>query len=312
MKIVAFEVEEKDRDFFLTHLNGLHISITNDPLSKQNVESYADAEIIVVRSYSSCSRETISLFPHLKLIVTRTTGTDHIDLSYCKERGITVCNVPGYGQYTVAEHTYALLLAISRNIIPSVEAKGRDFSVSEIMGFELFEKTFGVIGVGSIGGAVIKIGNAFGMEMIAHTKDHNEELAREIGYSNVTLDELYAQSDIISLHVPYTPDTHHLINASAIAKMKKGVVIINTARGAVIDTKALIEGLRFGKIKAAGLDVLEHERDFTSLECELFSMPNVIITPHNGFNSVEALHRILVITIGNIRNFIAGTPQNMV
>ena len=255
----------------------------------------------------------LSQLPNLKMIATRTTGIDHIDLSYCKERGIAVCNVPGYGQYTVAEHTFALLLAIARNIVQStLLAKDRDFAISEIMGFELYDKTIGVIGVGSIGKAVIKIANAFGMHVIAHTKDVSYDEAKNLGYEHVSMDTLFNKADIITLHVPYTPETHYLINADAIAKMKEGVVIINTARGGIIDTSALLQGLTSGKIKAAGLDVLEHERDFTQKEHQLFEMKNVIITPHNAFNSVEALQRILSITVDNITAFVNGKPQNVI
>lgn len=313
MKLVAFEVEEKDKSFLLQKLSADHPLITDKKLTVEDVSDYKDAEIITVRSFSTVSKEVLALLPNLKMIATRTTGTDHIDLAYCKEHGIVVSNVPGYGQYTVAEHTFALLLAISRNIIQSsLKAKDQDFAVSEIMGFELYDKTLGVIGVGSIGRAVIKIANAFGMHVIAHTKDASEEDAKQLGYTNVSLETLFEHSDIITLHVPYTPETHYLINTDVIKKMKDGVVLINTARGAVVDTNALLQGLQSKKIQAAGLDVLEHERDFTPEEHELFAMPNVIITPHNAFNSIEALQRILNITVENITEFINGRPQNVV
>lgn len=313
MKLVAFEVEEKDKSFLLQKLSADHPLITDKKLTVEDVSDYKDAEIITVRSFSTVSKEVLALLPNLKMIATRTTGTDHIDLAYCKEHGIVVSNVPGYGQYTVAEHTFALLLAISRNIIQSsLKAKDQDFAVSEIMGFELYDKTLGVIGVGSIGRAVIKIANAFGMHVIAHTKDASEEDTKQLGYTNVSLETLFEHSDIITLHVPYTPETHYLINTDVIKKMKDGVVLINTARGAVVDTSALLQGLQSKKIQAAGLDVLEHERDFTPEEHELFAMPNVIITPHNAFNSIEALQRILNITVENITEFINGRPQNVV
>lgn len=313
MKLVAFEVEKKDKEFLSQKLSTFNTVITNAKLTLDNASEFQDAELISVRSFSSVSKDVLSYLPALKMVATRTTGVDHIDLAYCKERGIAVCNVPGYGQYTVAEHTFALLLAISRNIIQStMMTKDRDFAVSEIMGFELYDKKLGVIGVGSIGRAVIKIANAFEMHVIAHTKDTSYEDAKNLGYEHVSMDTLLSESDIISLHVPYTPETNHLINADTIAKMKDGVVIINTARGGVIDTSALLSGLKSGKIKAAGLDVLEHERNFTPEEHALFAMQNVIITPHNAFNSVEALQRILTITVDNITAFINGKPQNMV
>jgi D-lactate dehydrogenase len=313
MKIAIFEVEDKDREFFRSHLADHELLMTDKILSLENASEYKDIQVISTRSFSQITAEVLQLLLEIKFISSRTTGTDHIDTTYCKTHGITLCNVPGYGQYTVAEHTFALLLAISRNIIPSVaKAKDKDFAVSEIMGFELYDKTLGVIGVGSIGGAVIRIAKALGMRVIAYTKHPDLKEAQELGFTNVDLDTLFAQADIISLHVPNTPETHHLINREAVAKMKIGVVLINTARGTVIDTDALIEGLKSGKIKAAGLDVLEHERDFTPEEHELFAMPNVIITPHNAFNSIESLQRILKITIENITAFINGKSQNVV
>jgi len=313
MKIAIFEVKEKDREFFRTYLVGYDLVMTDKTLSKENASECQDADIVSIRSFSQLTADVLTLLPDAKLIASRTTGVDHIDLSYCKDHGIAVSNVPGYGQYTVAEHSFALLLAISRNVIPSVlKAKDKDFSISEIMGFELHGKILGVIGAGSIGRSVIKVANAFGMQVIVNTKDPDESEAVSLGYINVSLEALLTQSDVITLHVPYTSNTHHLIDKESIAKMRTGVVIINTARGAIIDTTALVEGLRSGKIKAAGLDVLEHERDFTHEEHELFSMPNVIITPHNAFNSIEALERILKITVENIASFLRGTPQNVV
>lgn len=313
MKIAIFEVEDKDRNFFENELGEYELTLTSAPLSNENAVDYKESDIISIRSSSELTQEVLSGLPNLKLICTRTTGLDHIDQEFCKGHNIMICNVPGYGQYTVAEHTFALLLAISRNLIPSVEhVKKGNLSLSNLRGFELHGKTIGVVGAGSIGRAVIKIANAFGMDVIVNTKDPDEKEAKELGYRSVPLEKLFADSDIITLHVPYTPETHYLVNNDSIKKMKRGVILINTARGALIETDALIEGLRSGVIKAAGLDVLENEKKLDSVEKELLRMDNVMVTPHNAFNSVESLQRILSITITNITAFVSGKPQNMI
>ena len=313
MNIVFFEVEESDSDYLETKLPGHTLRFVPQRLTDENCDKFHDAEIIVVRSFSQSSGAILAKLPNLRLISARSTGVDHIDLEYCREKGIIVSNVPGYGEYTVAEHAIALMLAISRNIIPSVERTRKgDFTSSELRGFELHGKTLGVIGVGSIGRAVTRIAKAFGMHVIAYTRTPDPEQTEEYGFTYVSLENLLHNSDIISIHVPYNPSTHYLIGKDAIGKMKKGVVLINTARGAVVDTRALIDGLQNGTIGACGLDVLEHESELTENERTLLSMENVIVTPHNAFNSIESLQRILDTTIENIKAFADGSAQNVV
>ena len=256
-------------------------------------------------------------------------GFDHIDLEYCKSKGILVAYVPRYGPKTIAEFTFALLLALSRKIFYSVRQLkyGGEFSVRGFKGFDLNGKTMGVIGVGNIGKNVVKIARGFDMKVIVSGHTRDEALAKEFEFEYVSLDELLSRSDIISLHVPLREENNHLINKETILKMKKGVYLINTARGGVVDTGALVWGIKEGIIGGAGLDVLEGEYDLRSknrdglseekkkiydFNKELIRMENVVVTPHIAAQSKEAKEEMARITAENIKSFIAGNPQNLV
>lgn len=333
MKIVFFEIEEWEKPLIKDKLGGEALLFDDKHLSKDSKEEYKDAEIISIKSTTPDLDEPIlSQFPNLKLITTRTTGYDHIDLAYCKGRNITVCNVPDYGSYTVAEHTFALLLAIAHKIVPAVQrTRQGDFQLDGLRGFELHGKTLGVVGLGSIGKAVIKIAMCFGMNVVCFARTKDEALAKELGFTYVDLPTLLGQSDIVSLHVPYTKETHHMINKENIKLFKKGCVLINTARGGIVETEAILIGLEEGHLSGAGLDVLEEEcmiKEETELlteeflkQCDLktqllnhvlLTKENVIITPHNAFNSTEALRRIIDTTNLNILAFLKQSPQNVV
>jgi D-lactate dehydrogenase len=258
-------------------------------------------------------------------------GYDHIDLDYCRQKNIAVSNVPTYGAHTVAEHTFALILAISRKIIPSVEhARRGDFSSAGLEGFDLNGRTLGVIGTGNIGTNVCEIGLSFGMKVLAFSRSQNEALVAK-GIRYVALDELLGQSDIITLHLPHNKETEHLINLSNLDKIKKGAILINTARGALVETAAIAEGLEKGILAAAGLDVLEEEahlreeKEFLSEEYlknvdiktelinhVLLTRDDVVITPHNAFNSKEAVEEIMEVSIANIKSYVDNKPQNLV
>jgi D-lactate dehydrogenase len=260
MKAVFFEVEEWEKPYLIEKLPDFDLTFYPESLSKDTIDTTKDADIISVFIYSQLTKELIDQLPQTKLIVTRSTGYDHIDIAYCTEKNILVCNVPEYGTHTVAEHTFALLLAISRKLLPSIErARKGDFSLDGLRGFDLFEKTIGVIGVGHIGQTVIKIAKGFGMQAIGYSHQPDDILANALGFSFVELDELLMKADIISLHVPYNSETHHFLNKERIQKCKKGVVILNTALGGLIDTEALLMGFEQGIVKAAGIDVLEEE-----------------------------------------------------
>lgn len=332
MKIAVFEVEDWERDAFQP-LQGEHdVVFLNEPLNAVNAGRYADAEVISTFIYSNLNRMVLEQFDHLRLIATRSTGYDHIDGDYCRERGIIVSNVPTYGDTTVAEHVFGLMLAISHNLVNAVDRTRRgDFSLRGLQGFDLRGKVLGVVGTGSIGLCVIEIANGFGMEVVAFDLRHNDEAAQELGFRYVEMDELLAVSDVITLHVPFTPQTYHLISDEAFSKMKDGVVLINTSRGRVVDVQALVRAIGERKVAAAGLDVLPEEptiREEAELLRSMFHeehdlqailaghillrLRNVIITPHSAFYTREAVHRILKTAVENITGFVNGRPDNVV
>lgn len=332
MKIVIFEAEPRDSEIFARITPPHTVTLVKEPLCPENAASYADAEIVSPFIYSKLDQSVLARLTAVKFVTTRSTGYDHIDVRYCREHGIAVSNVPSYGENTVAEHVFALLLAVTHRLPESVErARSGHFSPEGLEGVDLAGKTFGVIGTGNIGRHVVRIARGFAMNVVAYDVRPNLELAIAMGFRYADLDELLAMSDVISLHVPASPETNNLLSASEFARMKDGVIVINTARGNVIDTQALIMGLRSGKIGGAGLDVLPDEplireeaelissiyegrHDLRNLVAEhiLLHMPNVIITPHSAFNTREAIQRIAVTTVENIQAFLRGDLQNAV
>jgi D-lactate dehydrogenase len=292
---------------------------------------WSQVEVLSTFIHSRVNAELMAKASNLKLIMTRSTGYDHIDLNACAERGITVVNVPSYGENTVAEYAFALLMAVARKIYEARDRAIRgNLSLEGLMGLDLQNKTLGVVGGGKIGINAIKIGMGFGMRVLCYDVKPNEELAKKSGFTYVELDKLYAEADFITLHVPLIPPTVHMINREAFAKMKNGVILINTARGGVIDTEAMVEALNDGKLAGAGLDVLEGEEWLTdqlglaSQEKDpeklrdalqnhiLMDHPNVVVTFHNAFNTREGRTRILDTTMENLNSFVAGKPVNLV
>jgi len=260
-----------------------------------------------------------------RLIALRCAGFNNVDLTAAKELGITVTRIPAYSPHGVAEHTVALILALNRKI-PRAFNRVRDgnFSLEGLMGFELYGKTIGILGTGKIGLNMVRIMRGFGMEVLACDPFQSLECA-EMGGRYVYLSELWEKSDIISVHIPLNPETHHMIDARAITQMKRGVMIINTSRGGIIDTAAVIGGLKSGQIGFLGLDVYEEEGDlfFEDLSCQiiqddffmrLLTFPNVIVTGHQGFFTDGALHKIAETTIQNISDYEhhAVVPENQV
>jgi D-lactate dehydrogenase len=331
MKIVVFEAEERERSAFDPLRAKHNVVFVPEPL-KPGMEQHGDADIISTFIYSELGREVIDRFHDLQLIATRSTGFEHIDIARCQERNIAVCNVPVYGSNTVAEHVFALLLAISHRMPEAIaRAQRGHFSPFGLQGFDLAGKVFGVVGTGGIGRHVCKIARGFDMNVIAFDVRPDEAFARETGFRYATLEELYTQSDILSLHVPSLPSTHNMLNDETIAAMKNGVVIINVSRGDLIETGALIKALASGKVAAAGLDVLpdepmireeaelihsifgnEHEMRTLVANHILLRMRNVIVTPHSAFNTREAVGRIVDTTVENITAYLADKPQNIV
>ena len=287
-------------------------------------------EVLSVFIASTVGARELDACPDLRLVATRSTGFDHIDLAACAQRGIVVANVPAYGENTVAEHTFALILSLSRNVHKAwVRTRGSDFSLRGLRGFDLRGRTIGLVGTGRIGLHVAKIARGFGMRVLAYDTRPQPLIAEVLGFEYCGLEELVSSSDIVSLHLPLTPATHHLVNLDLLRRFKPGALLINTARGGLVDTRALLEALDEGVLGGAGLDVLEGEhtmsedrRRLLSAEGEeglrtwlgnhiLIEREDVVVTPHIAFDSTEAVARILDVTAENIAGFLAGTPQNV-
>lgn len=334
MKIVLFEVPKEEQGVFKELFKDLEVSFFEEKLDENNIDKAKDADVVSVFINSIISKNIIDLLPNLKFITTRSTGFEHIDLEYCAVKGIKVSNVPAYGSHTVAEFAFSLILNLSRNAISANNhlRSSMDFNFySSLQGFDLQGKTLGVIGTGRIGKNVIKIAKGFEMNVIAYDIFPDAKFAAENNIVYKSLLEVLGESDIITIHTPYTKENYHLINKENISKMKKGIFVINTARGALIDTEALIWGIKNGIIAGVGLDVLEGERDL-KIENEivgsnsaipldykiivedqvLIDMPQVIVTPHIAFYSKEAEREIIKTTVENIKGFIDGKMQNLI
>ena len=335
--------EERFRAQFGEH--DLHFVGTAEEVS-------GDAEILIILFWTQIDCAFLATHPKIRFVATRSSGYDHIDLAACRERGITVSSVRSYGENTVAEHTFALILSLSRRLreVDMAKRVGR-FSFERLRGFDLHGKTLGVIGTGRIGLHVIRLARGFGMEVIAFDPHPADVIASLLGYTYASFDEVLRRSHVLSLHVPLTPATVHLLDRDAFAKCRDGVIVINTARGGVIDTVALLEALDSGRVGGVGLDVLEdervfqkeassviaeqiieflhaepgspeerHQRDPERLEEfrrlnrneDLLARPEVVFTPHVAFNSVEAVERIDQVTIENIRAFVDGEAINLI
>ncbi|MBU2532823.1 MAG: hydroxyacid dehydrogenase [Alphaproteobacteria bacterium] len=260
MKIVIFEVEDWERETFERLGEAHELAFERHRLNAERAEKHKDAEIISSFIYSDLSRVVLEEFDNLKLNATRSTGFDHIDMDWCEANDVTIANVPNYGENTVAEHAFALLLAISHNLVEAVDRTRRgNFSQVGLQGFDLAGRTFGVIGTGNIGRNAARIAKGFAMEVVAFDVEPDQEAAREIDFDYVSMNELLARSDVVSLHVPGNERTRNLISTDEFETMKDGSVLINTARGTVVDTTALLKALAGGKLRAAGLDVLPEE-----------------------------------------------------
>jgi D-lactate dehydrogenase len=332
MKINFYEVDKDDKRFINKSLKGkFTLTFFAEPLTDSNISTAKDADVVSVFIYSVLDKKNISSLTKLKLIATRSTGFNHIDLKTASSRSIPVCNVPYYGENTVAEHTFGLILALSRNIHKAYMRTTRNnFSVEGLEGWDIKGKTLGVVGAGSIGSHVIKIAKGFGMNVLAFDLHKNHFMEEVLGFRYATLEELLKDSDIISLHCPYNKATHHLINMKNIELVKRGALFINTARASIIEPAALHYALETGIFGGAGLDVFEGE-DLVKEENQmltrnvsvehlravlekniLLNRENVIITPHIAFDSVEAVERILETTIDNIEAFVSKNPTNVV
>ena len=255
-----------------------------------------------------------------RLVALRSAGYNHVDLEAAAALGIPVVRVPEYSPYAVAEHAMCLILALNRKVHRAYNrVREANFSLEGLVGFDLHGKTFGIVGTGKIGSALARIAHGFGCRVIATDAYPNEALRSELGVGYVEASQLYRESDVISLHVPLTPETHHLIDGAAFGQMKPGVMLINTSRGALIDTRALIHALKTRRVGAAGLDVYEEEgplffRDLSTQVLQddqlarLLTFPNVLITSHQGFLTREALANIADTTLASVTAFERGEP----
>lgn len=255
----------------------------------------------------------------LKFLALRSAGFNHVDLASAGRLGVRVARVPAYSPYAVAEHTIGLILALNRKLHKAyVRVREGNFSLEGLLGFDLHGRTAGVVGTGKIGAIVARLLAGFGCRLLAHDVAPNAEVEK-LGAAYVPLDELFAQSDIITLHCPLTPETHHLINAAAIQRMKPDVMLINTSRGALVDTAAVVRALKDRRIGHLGLDVYEEEADlfFEDLSGQviqddvfsrLLTFPNVLITGHQAFFTRNALEKIAATTIENLDAFESGAP----
>lgn len=305
--ITFLEVEKEDESIIQEHFPQANI-ITKKLSEGELITECQNTEILCIFIYTQITANVINNLPNLKLVVTRSVGYDHIDLKTAQEKNIKVCNVPDYGSHVIAEHVFALLLSGIRKISEGddrVEQK-HDFSFQGLRGIALKGKTLGIIGTGKIGKNVARIASlGFLMDVIAYDPFPDMDTARENHFAYSDLETLYSKADIISLHCPLNKETEHLIDKGAIDKMKKGIILINTSRGGVVNTTALIQGLKSGKISHALLDVLEHEKNIEENE-ELTEIPGVIITPHIAFYADDSMKRMHEEAFASINRFVNG------
>lgn len=317
MKIAVFDTKSYDKTFFETYnnQNDLDFTFFETKLTPKTVALANGFDVVCIFVNDIVDKKVIDALVEYKvgLIALRCAGFNNVDTKYAQGR-IQVARVPEYSPHAVAEFAFGLLLTNVRRVHKAyIRTKDHNFSLEGLTGFDLYGKTVGVVGTGKIGRAFINIAKGFGMNVIAYDKYPVKDL--DVEY--VELDDIWSRSDIISLHCPLTDDTHHMINAKSIKKMKKGVAIVNTSRGALIDAEDLLEGIMDRKIGTVCLDVYEEEGDvFFENQSEhilddavlsrLLTMPNVIITSHQAFLTNEALENIAKVTVENIINYMNG------
>lgn len=321
MRILFYDTKNYDKDSFENtreNFPDIEIEYTKSDLDPRTAALAEGFDAVCAFVSSDVGAQTLSILHEkkVKLILLRCAGFNNVDLEKAKEYDIHVMRVPGYSPEAVAEHAMALALACNRRLYKAYnKVRENDFSLSGLMGFNFYQKTAGIIGTGKIGAAMCRICNGFGMRVIAYDVYENPALKDFVEY--VSLDTLLAESDLISLHCPLMESTHHMVNIDTIRKMKDGVILVNTSRGALVKTADLIEGIRMRKFAGVGLDVYEEETNNVfedrsdeilehSTTARLLSFPNVMITSHQGFFTKEALSAIAETTLQNIMDFVAG------
>lgn len=328
MNISFYEIQPHEQRYFQQQLSSDILTFDAYELTPERAPETSNAEIVSVFVCSQITAEVLDRFPHLKLLITRSTGYDHIDLEAARKRNIVVCNAPTYAAVTVAEYTFALLLALSRMICKAAYRIEHEhsFSLENLRGFDLAGKTIGIIGTGRIGKLVAQRARAFDMNILACDIYPDTQFAQKVGCTYLPFKAILPQADILTFHTELTPATYHMLNTDMLSSLKQGVYIINTARGAVIETQALVSGLKNGTIAGAALDVLEDEcglkEHFCSLQKNvapektlsdstrandfLIHHANVLVTPHNAFNTNESRERLTEYTVTTITKWKAG------
>ena len=305
--VILDEVELSDDQ--LRRLEGLGqvVRHTSNSASDREVVRRLDGAEVAILGWTALGRRILSQLPGLRLIAVWATGYDYVDVAAANDQGIVVTNVPAYAGRAVAELTIGLVLALARHIVPA-DRSVRDgfFSWRSFEGTELAGKVLGVVGVGDIGREVARLGACLGMEVLGHARRVSAERATQLGVELLPLHELLQRSDVVSLHVPLTTETHHLLGREELVTMRPGAFLVNTARAGVVDESALVEALRTGRLGGAALDDHDHPAP------ALAALPNVLLTPHIGFCTAEALVRKGDVCVGNVAAFLAGKPRNVV
>lgn len=321
MRILFYDTKRYDKrsfDLALADFPQIEIDYLDTDLIPQTAPLGNGYDAVCAFVSSDVGAKTLKILheENVSLVLMRCAGYNNVDMDTARKLGIRVMRVPGYSPEAVAEHAIALALASNRRLYKAYnKVRENDFSLSGLMGFNFYEKTAGIIGTGKIGAAMCRICRGFGMKVIAYDVYQNESLKDFVDY--VSLDELLGRSDLISLHCPLMDSTHHLINIDTIKKMKDGVILVNTSRGALVKTADLIEGIRMHKFAGVGLDVYEEETNNVfedrsdeilehSTTARLLSFPNVMITSHQGFFTAEALRAIAETTLQNAVDYTEG------
>lgn len=311
-RIIRFiDVEETDRS--LVRERFPEVTFVDAPLSEEQlVKACKDAEIISTFITASFPRTVVGRLPKLRLLSTRSVGYDHIDLDACKERNIVVCNVPDYGSYVISEHVFALLLSTLRHIRAGEErTESGVFDYHGLRGMALRGKTLGIVGTGKIGRGVAEIAHGFGMIILATDRCRTTELEEKLGVRYVSLEGLLSQSDIITLHIPASKETEHMMNVKTFSCLKKGAILVNTARGSLIDSVALLSALQDGTLAYALLDVMEHEQNFEENK-ELIGHPRVVTTPHIAFYADDSMRNMYLDCFQSIEQWMQGMEPSHV
>jgi D-lactate dehydrogenase len=314
-----FSLPAWQEEYFSTNnLTGTTDVFFENSIQESDLSLIRDCEIISVFVHDVVDQKIIDSLPNLKLIVTRSTGFDHIDTKYAKSKNIPVCNVPAYGSDTVAEFAFALLLAITRHI-PQITHRSKDlnFKYLDLQGSDLNGKTIGVLGSGKIGRNMIQMAKGFDLKIVVYDIFQDENLAKTYDFEYLPLDEVLSQSDILSVHLPYTKETENLFSRENLSKIKPGCIFLNVARGNLISNENLAWALQEGIFSACGLDTIEDEHKLfegnaTELQLEILKDPRVIFSPHCAYYTKEALQRIIDTSVKDIQEFLGGNVLNQV